>query len=340
MPNPERNWHERSGWVVEVTYATLSEEPYWGVDDLAARIAKHQKKGLRVFVRVDYDQDQSIPATNDNVALSEYLAYFSRLSSDTRLGSVFGFIVGNEYNTLDAATLHPDQPITPEWYARVFNGYGETPSHTDNVIQTIRRKNPRVRVIVGPLRPWSFELDGDIQHKTGMPWLNYMQSLTAYLDEAARIKNEVGLPLSAPDGFDIQAPGQPDALEMIGYLRHEEPEIDMGRESWNNARIGFRVYRDWLDIINSFPTTRGLPVYIISTNTFDRTSEIPPAQNYPQGWLSTALTVINAEPQIHALCWFLDYFPHSDQWDWFSLTEKSGRLVDAAEEFDSLLQLP
>jgi hypothetical protein len=83
-----------------------------------------------------------------------------------------------------------------------------------------------------------------------------------------------------------------------------------------------------------------LPVYIISTNTYDREANIPPAQNYPQGWLTTALQVINEEPQIHALCWFLDDFPHSDQWNWFSLSQKSGRLVDAAEEFDALLQQP
>jgi hypothetical protein len=95
-----------------------------------------------------------------------------------------------------------------------------------------------------------------------------------------------------------------------------------------------------MDIINAYPTTSGLPIYIISTNTYDRKADIPPAQNYPQGWLTTALSVVNEEPQIYAVCWFLDIFPHSDQWDWFSLGKQPGRLVDAAEEFDALLRVP
>ena len=82
---------------------------------------------------------------------------------------------------------------------------------------------------------------------------------------------------------------------------------------------------------------RQKPVYVISTNTYDREAGIPPAQNYPRGWLTAALDVVNAESQIVALCWFLDDFPHGDQWDWFSLTQQPGRLVDAAEEFDTLL---
>jgi hypothetical protein len=340
LPNPDRDWHGRSGWAVEITYATMAEEPYWGVDDLALRISHHREMGLRVLVRVDYDQVQSIPPTDDNVALAEYLAYFNRLAEDDRLMSVYGYIVGNDYNTLDAVGLSPGQPVTPEWYARIFSGYGENPEHTDNVIQTVRNVNQYVRLITGPIRPWSTDADGHIKHATNMPWLNYMTTLTAYLHETYEKKSEIGVPFCIPDGFDIQAPGLPDAEEMAGYGRWEEPAVEHRRESWNGARVGFQVYKDWLDIINAYPSTRGLPVYIVSTNTYDRANSIPPAQNYPQGWLTTALETVMKEPQIHALCWFLDDFPHSDQWDWFSLTQQSGRLVDAAEEFDALLQLP
>lgn len=38
------------------------------------------------------------------------------------------------------------------------------------------------------------------------------------------------------------------------------------------------------------------------------------------------------------LSWFIDDFPHDSQWDLFSLTQQPGRLIDAAEEFDALLQ--
>lgn len=338
LPNVARDWHGRSGWVVEIAYARRAEEPFWGVDDLAARIAVHHSKGLRVLVRVDYDQAQSVPAVDDYLALTEYLEYFRRLARDARLRDVYGFVAGADYNTAEANALAQGREVTPAWYARVFNGCGEDVSHTDNVVQTIRAENPNARVLVGPLRPWSADLDGDLPYAVDAPWLNYMHTLVALLDEGAQVKAAAGIPLAAPDGFDVQAPGLPDAPELTGSLRADEPRVEMRRAAWGGARVGFGVYRDWLDIINGYPTTRGLPVYIISTNTYDREAGIPPAQNYPRGWLTAALDVVNAEPQIVALCWFLDDFPHGDQWDWFSLTKKPGRLVDAAEEFDALLR--
>lgn len=57
-----------------------------------------------------------------------------------------------------------------------------------------------------------------------------------------------------------------------------------------------------------------------------------------EGKVSAALDVINHGPQIKSLCWFIDDFPHDAQWDLFSLTKHPGRLIDAAEEFDRLLQ--
>jgi hypothetical protein len=98
------------------------------------------------------------------------------------------------------------------------------------------------------------------------------------------------------------------------------------------------VYKDWLDIINTYRYTKDLPVFIIATNTFSPETGTPPMQNYPPGWLSTALDVVNREPQIQALCWFMDYFPYDQQWEMFGLTNPAGRLVEAADEFDQLLQ--
>lgn len=340
LPNPERDWHARSGWVVEIVYAKSVDSRYWSVDDLVMRTSAHLEKGLRVLVRVDYAQQQSLPPLGDYVALSEYLEFLRRLARDARLQDVYGYIIGNSYNSVDSNAMAPEQLITPAWYARVFNGYGEDVTHTDNVVQVLRSENSALRVIVGPIRPWSFDQDADLKHAKDVPWLNYMNTLVSLLDAGARAKAAAGIALTSPDGFDVSAAGHPDAPEMAARPRADEPRLDLPRDVWNGAQAGFRVYREWLEIINAYPSTQGLPVYIISTNTFDRDTDVPPAQNYPPGWLTAALEVIDAEPQIVALCWFQDYFPHSDQWDHFSLTKQPGRLVDAAEEFDALLRQP
>jgi len=326
--NPRRDWHGRSGWDVELTYARLAGEEYWGIDDLAVRVHQATAQGLRVLVRVDYDQGQSLPPADDYLALTEYLQYLQRLARDERLREVYGYFLGSGYNA---------QGVTPEWYARVFNGYGEEVSHTDNAVQVMRAENPRVRVLVGPVQPWNTDQDGERHYVIDVPWLNYMNTLVAALDEGARAKAAAGIPLAAPDGFAVQAPGRPGAPELAGRDGAEEPRLDLRRAAWNGALAGFRVYEDWLDIINGYPTTQGLPVYITSANTFAPDEGIPPAQDYPRGWLTTALEVVNGEPQVQALCWFLDYFPHDTQWEWFSLTRQPGRMIDAAEEFDMLL---
>lgn len=339
MPSPTRDWHGRSGWVVEVTYARRSDEHYWGVDDLAARVARHRARGLNVLVRVDYEQRQSLPPADDYVALAEYLAFLRRLARDDRLRDVHGYIVGSDYNAATASTLAPDRPTTPAWYARLYSGYGEDAGHADNALQTVHRENPRAQVLVGPIRPWANNQDGHLPYEPhNVPWLNYMNTLVALLDETAQVKAAAGVPGAAPDGFDVQAPGSPDAPELAGTLRADEPLTDLPRQAWDGAQAGFRIYRDWMAIINSAPTTRGKPIYIVSTNTYDRAANVPPAQNYPADWLTSALTEVNTQPQVRALVWFLDEFPHSDEWDWFSLSEQPGRLVDAAEEFDALLR--
>ncbi len=337
FPNPARDWHGRSGWAVEVTYVRRAQEPGWGIDDLAAKVYAHRAKGLRVLVRVDYDYNQSIPPAGDHLALAEYLDYLARLARDDRLREVYGYIIGSSYNGLDQNGLAPDRPVTPEWYVRVFNGYGEPVHHTDNAVQTVRAENPSVRVLVGPVRPWNTDQDGTRKYRVDAPWLNYMNTLVWAIDEAARRKAAAGIPLVAPDGFAVQAPGRPDAPEL-GGRGDLEPQTDLSRPEWNGAQAGFRVYREWLDIINAYPSTQGLPVYITSANTFIPAVGIPPAQNYPRGWLSSALAVVNSEPQIQALCWFLDELPGDAQWENFSLSRRRGRLVDAAEEFDELLR--
>lgn len=338
-----RNWYGRSGWDVQVTYARLEDQnqdrEYWGTDGLAERVQQSAANGLRVLVRVDYAQGQSIPPADDYLALTDYLHYAQRLARDERLRDVYGYVIGSGYNEIASNVLAPQQLVTAQWYARVFNGYGEPIARTDNVVQTIRQANPRARVLIGPVRPWSFDQSGERPNAIDIPWLNYFNTLVAAVDETARQKSAAGIPLSTPDGFALQAPGRPNAIELAGRSGAEEPRLDVRRREWNGAQAGFRVYRDWLDIINAYATTRGLPVYITATNTFTADEGIVPAQNYVRGWLTAAFEVINQEHQVHALCWFLDADRSGDpRWDTFSLTKQPGRLIDAAEEFDLLLQ--
>ena len=337
--HPQRDWRGRSGWDVELTYAQLSEEAFWGIDDLAMRVHQATRKGLRVLVRVDYAQGQSMPPRADQLALTEYLQYLRRLARDERLRGVYGYVLGSGFNELNSNSQAPERSVTPEWYARIFNGYGEPVTHADNAVQAIRAENPYVRVLVGPVRPWNTDQDGDRRYAIDAPWLNYMNTLVATLDEGARTKSAAGIPLTAPDGFALHVPGRPEAAEAIGRKGYEEPRLDLLRAEWGGAQAGFRIYRDWLNIINAYPTTQGLPVYITSSNTFVPDEGAPPAQNYPQGWLTSALEEISGEPQVQALCWFLDEDRSGDtRWDWFSLTRHPGRLIYAAEEFDALLQ--
>lgn len=338
FPNPERNWYNRSGWGVEVTYAQLATDPGWGVDALAERVYRLTQNGMRVLVRVDYAPGQSLPPTDNQLALAEYLAYIRRLARDDRLQGVYGYFLGSSYNALGSNTLDLENPVTPTWYARLFNGYGQPVDHTDNAIQIIRAENPQTRLLVGPLQPWSQEGNGEIPHLIDVPWLNYMNTLVLALDEGTQAKHNAGIPLTAPDGFALQASGRPTAAELAGREVREEPGLNLSRDAWQGAQAGFQVYQDWLTIINTYSSTQGLPVYITSSNTFTPDEGVPPAQNYPRGWLTTALQTINAEPQVQTLCWFMDEIPGDTQWQWFNLTHHPGKLIDAAEEFDTLLQ--
>lgn len=351
LPDPARDWHGRSGWVVELTYAQLADDEddrHWSTDELAQRVQASVAKGLRVLVRVDYDQVQSVPPTGDFLALDAYLDYLQRLARDERLRDVYGYIIGSGYNTVDGNTL-TQQPATAEWYARLFNGYGETITHEDNVLAVVRAENPHVRVLVGPVRPWSTDQDGAQTFRIDAPWLNYMNTLVAALDESAQEKAAADIPLMAPDGFAVNAAGLPSAAEAAGQDAADEPTMDLTASDWNDAHMGFRIYRDWLEIINQYPTTAGAPIFINATNTSapptvpapdgpDDSTETLPAQNYPSGWLTTALQVVNGEPQIQALCWFLDLVPGDHRWDAYSLAREQGRMIYVAEEFEELLR--
>lgn len=346
FPDPDRDWHGRSGWGMDLTYAA-ADVSYWQMDALAGRVQQGAEQGLRMLVRVDYAPQQSLPPTDDEAALALYLEHVHRLARDERFAHVYGFIIGTGFNAADSNLLSPEAPTTPEWYARLFNGShtdatGSAEAHDNTVIQIVRANNPHARVLVGPVRPWVSDGNGAETYRIDAPWLNYMNTLVALLDENARRNSAAGIPLTEPDGFALNVPGRPGAVDADEADPALEPTLDLPRTEWNGAQSGFRVYQEWLDIINSHPTTRGKPAFITSTNTY--TPDQPPAdaalpaQNYPPGWLTNALSVVNDEPQIQSLCWFLDLIPGDQRWQGYSLAQGEGRMRAAAQEFDALLQ--
>lgn len=337
FPNPERNWHNRAGWVVEIAYVQQSSAAYWHVDELAARVHTAVQQGHRVLLRIEYDQTQSIPPPNDEAALENYLAFIRRIARDVRFQQVYALTIGSGYNSAEHNQLAPDNPVTPAWMARVVNGYSTPPTALDNVIAIVRSENPALRVLVGPVQPWVIEGNGERPYPTNAPWLNYFHTLVQHLDTAVQDHNNAGIPLSAPDGFAIQAPGNPDSSKIAPADRAQEPQTDLPSTTWEGAQLGFRVYQDWLKIINSTPSSVGKPVYITASNTYGPDHTGPPAENYPPGWLTNATAEINQQPQIQSLCWFVDHFPPTDQWQAFSLTNPQGQMAAAAAEFDALL---
>ncbi|MBA3468112.1 MAG: hypothetical protein H0T53_00580 [Herpetosiphonaceae bacterium] len=332
--DPARNWHNKAAWTVDLTVSVRADEADWGVDALAERVAQSHASGLRVLVRVVYDFGQSLPPADDEVALSRYLAYCARLARDARLRDVYGYIIGGGFNSAGENSLAPEQPATPAWVARVLVGAGLPADRSDNVVQQMHAIAPSVRVLVGPVRPWLNDQSGSVPDSLDQPWLNYFNTLVFHLDATIREKSAAGIPLAAPDGFALNAFGRPEALpDQPG----QEPATDLRQPAWGAAQAGFRVYRDWLRIINRYPATSGLPAFISAANTYTPDTRIVPLQNYPAGWLTAALDEINAEPQVQALCWFVD-LPFGETWQEWSLAAPQGNLYAAAAEFDQLLQ--
>ncbi len=361
FPHPERDWHGRAGWAVELSYAREPEVDFWGIDDLAGRVWAHRAKGLRVLLRVDYDRQQSLPPAGNPLALEEYLAHARRLAADARLSGVEAFFYGSGYNADDANRLAGQAMVTPEWYARVFNGAGLASERDDNLVERVRAVRPDARLLVGPLRPFATDRGGDSDGTLAAPWLRYFDELVRRVGEGARAKAALGR-AGRPDGFALHVPGRPEALERLGGDPARESQIEWyvdaggrpmgievgGRivdasgselaETEGLARGGFGVHADWLAIINAHPQTRGLPAYITSANTFAPEDGVLPAEGYPAGWLQSALAVVAAEPQIEALCWFVDGIPGDRQWGDFQLSDPKRAMTAAAADFDALLR--
>lgn len=334
----DRDWHGRSGWAFELTYAQAAEQDYWGIDDLSERVRRWASRGQRVLVRVDFAQGQSLPPRDDQRALDAYLSYMRRLVRDDRLTGVYGYVIGAGLNVPGNGEDAGVRAATPEWAARVINGYGLQPNRVDHVMGVVNAESPGTRIIVGNVRPWADGLDGALVINPQAPWLNYFNTLAAALDQSILEKLAAGQPDVTPAGFAASAAGRITLAESLGRNGAEEPLIDLPVAEWGGAQGGFRVYRDWLEVLKAYPTLASQPLYLTAVNTFVPDESRTPAENYPVGWLTAALTEVETQPQVSALIWFADTSPTDSQWQFFALTFPKGNLVDAAHEFEQLLQ--
>ncbi|HFC11514.1 MAG TPA: hypothetical protein ENJ56_01625, partial [Anaerolineae bacterium] len=239
LADPTRDWHGRQGWDVEITYAQLADEEFWGVDDLAQRVQLAQENGLRVLLRIEYGQGQSLPAADDTLALDAYLQFVQRIARDARLKNVYGFIIGSNFNTAGGNSQFPDALVTPAWYARIFNGYGVAASLNDNALAIIRRENQLVRVLAGPVNPWNVDQGGSFGFRPKVPWLDYMHAMVNFIDQGAAAKAAIGIAGMAPDGFAVQAFGRVNAGASELERGAREPLAEIFSAEYPHAQMGF-----------------------------------------------------------------------------------------------------
>jgi len=322
------------GWDVELLFATAIDQvndPN-GRSAVGARATQAKNLGLRVLVRVDHAPGQALPPTGDDAARTEYVLFLQAICQDAVYrDNVFGYIIGNEPNLRaenQRLNWAAGQRLTPEWYARICVGFGADPGDTGNAYSSIKTFQPNAWVLVGGVAPWSGDSGSDDADRwqRDEPWLNYFHAV-------CRRISSVGASIGRwPDAFAIHAYGRTGLPGSDGFSR-EEPhrEVPFGTQG---AQGGFRVYRDWLAIIDATGFDRALPIFVTETNTL---TVAPSSQSYPGGWYLEALQELRAAgPRFYALCWFVDNDP-SGGWVNERLTNAQGNCVLANEDFNAAI---
>lgn len=329
--NNGRNWAGKAGWDIELVYAT---NPSSGFDltTVGGRVQSAHAAGRNVLVRVDYAPGQSMPPEDNDADRTTYVNFLESVCKTPNYNqNAWGYIIGNEYNR--TAENGGGTPITPTWYARVFNGYNAPVGDTGNAYQFIKSYQPGAHVLVGPVGPYNSDAGSDdgSHYTISMPWLDYFNEVCLNIHTGATNK---GL---AVDGFAIHAYGRtgPDGTANGGA---NEPHNDVQGGGWaTGAWAGFTVYKNWRDIIDDqkFPSA---PIWITETNTDQGTN--PPAQSnnsYPSGWYQQALGEISgAGARFWAVCWFVDV-DYGSGWTNDSLTDQTGKCAQANNDFNNAL---
>lgn len=140
---------------------------------------------------------------------------------------------------------------------------------------------PEAIVIVGAVAPYNATLSGSGPYPSNRPWLNYFHELVH------RLGGDAG-------AFAIHAYG--------GRGGDTDPRDDND--------MGFAVYEDWMEIIESHPGAAARPVYLTEMNhAVDGGTGGFPANSYDAGFIQRCFEEIAAwnaarPHNIRAACWF------------------------------------
>lgn len=323
--NNSRPWGQYWGWDVDVVY--LNPSSGFDITATGARVQAAVAAHRNVLVRVDYAAptapgapSQSLPPEDNDAARADYIGFLQTLCGTPAYAGIRGYIIGNEYNK--SSENSGGTPITPDWYARVFNGYGVDPGDTGNACDTIRTYQPGVSVLVGAVGPWMS--DGNSPGTPWSPapayWLNYFNGVCQHVFAGAAAKS---IPV---DGMALHTYGRP------GTYGASEPHTSQQNfaDGWYGAQQGFQTYKDWLAIVSQQSTS--VQLWITETNT-DTTA--PSSTSYPTGWYLQALAEIKgAGSQFQAVCWFVD-IDQGGGWSGDSLNDGIGQCAQASTDFNT-----
>ncbi len=278
-------------WTVEMLYT--QEVKNWDANKWSEETRRLQEiylRGFRIILRIDYAYYATVPYNNDWNAKQDFVYWTFRIATQFS-PFLHAIIIGNELKE------YPGSPISPEWYARIFN----SPDDTD--FWTVYRlvKNSCPHILLGIYAPGGWPGSGDI---------SFWEKVVHNVRKDANGKPQIDcFPLHAYSG-----------ASTVSDIRAENPRY--GDEcDWK----GFVPYIR--RIYSIFGPSK--PVYITETNTqwfFGKWDTFLnySALSYRQGWLKEAFTAVRTwnmanDIKICALCWYVWHaqctdVDYCDQW--------------------------
>lgn len=286
--HPDRELHSSPSCSIELVY---QNDPPAGfaIADARERVTMARAKGdIAVFLRVDYQQGQTLPPTNDEEALLRYIDFSKEIAADTILGQSAGIISGNETNLSNEWRVS-GIPLTPRWVARVVFGSGTAKTRTDNVYSSVRDVNPNILVFSPAVGPFSPESTGELSYTPPdgrdqlTPWETYQYELAyrSYRNNGHTPTNDVFLAMHTYSRVGV------DGTENGGAF---EPQSDI-RENTFGSHWGTQSLDDMLYAIKKANRNRNPAGIVISE--WNSLTDAAPIQNYPKGLEQQTVSYIN-----------------------------------------------